>query len=119
MKTVLAATLLAILATPAAAGEADIEKVTFVKTADGTYRFRATVRHADEGWDHYADAFEIVLPDGTVAATRVLAHPHVDEQPFTRNQGGVVIPEGVTHVIVRAKDSVHGLGGKAITVSLD
>lgn len=42
--------------------------------------------------------------------TRRLEHPHVSEQPFTRSLRGVVVPEAVTLVRVRAHDSVHGWG---------
>ena len=76
-----------------------------------------TVKHADTGWDHYANAWEVVGSDGTIYGTRVLAHPHVDEQPFTRT-GKAVIPRGVTAVIIRARDSVHGYGGIEKTVEL-
>ena len=94
-------------------------KVSYVKTDEGTYRFRVTVQHDDTGWDHYANKWEVVGPDGTVIATRVLAHPHVNEQPFTRNLGKIKIPASVKSVIVRAGDSVHGLGGEEVTVTLD
>jgi len=100
------------------AGEADVVDVRVQTQADGSYRFDATVRHADEGWDHYADAFEIVGPDGEVLGTRVLAHPHVNEQPFTRSLGGVKIPPGIATVKVRARDKVHGLGGEIYQVTL-
>jgi hypothetical protein len=50
--------------------------------------------------------------------TRVLYHPHVDEQPFTRSLGGVRIPAEVTSVILRAHDSVHGAGGREVVVEL-
>jgi len=103
---------------PAWAGEADVVDVRVQMQADGSYRFDATVRHADEGWDHYADAFEIVGPDDEVLGTRVLAHPHVNEQPFTRSLGGVKIPPGIARVKVRARDKVHGLGGKTYEVML-
>ena len=42
--------------------------------------------------------------------TRTLAHPHVDEQPFTRTLNHVEIPEEIDVVYVRAVDSVHGDG---------
>jgi len=107
-----------MLCSPAWAGEADVVDVRAQIQADGSYRFDATVSHADEGWDHYADAFEIVGPDGGVLGTRVLAHPHVNEQPFTRSLGGVKIPQDVTSVAVRGRDKVHGLGGKTYQVRL-
>lgn len=101
-----------------AAGEADVVGVEVSKEGNGAYRFDVTVAHEDEGWDHYADAWDVVAPDGTVLGTRVLLHPHETEQPFTRSLGGVAIPDGVTEVVLRAKDSVHEYGGAEVTVSL-
>ena len=105
--------------TTALAGEADVIAVEAVQEGDNTWRFSVTVRHADEGWDHYADRWQVVAPDGTVLGTRVLLHPHENEQPFTRSLGGVVIPEDVREVVVRAHDSVHGDGGAEIQVKLE
>ena len=120
--TILSATVGSLASFPAPAGTADVvdaEVTMEALTGDETfYRFTVTVRHADEGWDHYADAFEIVSPDGTVLGTRVLAHPHVNEQPFTRTLSAVAIPEGVTEVVIRARDSVHGHGGETMTVAI-
>ena len=101
----------------ARAGEADVLAVE-VTAADGGYRVTATVRHADAGWDHYADRFEVTTPAGEILAVRTLHHPHVDEQPFTRSLSGVVVPEGLERVVVRARDSVHGYGGETVTVAL-
>jgi hypothetical protein len=96
----------------ASAGEADVVAVAVRPDGPGTYAFDVTVRHADAGWDHYADRWEVLLPDGrTVLATRTLLHPHEDEQPFTRSLSGVRIPDGVAEVVVRAHDKVHGYGG--------
>ncbi|WP_157018993.1 hypothetical protein [Mesorhizobium xinjiangense] len=102
----------------AAAGEADVVAVEVTPEPGGTFRFDVTVRHSDEGWDHYADRWDLVGADGAVYGERVLLHPHVDEQPFTRSQGGIEIPDGVDTVTVRAHDKVHGLGGKELDVAL-
>jgi hypothetical protein len=102
---------------PALAGEADVEAVEVTQSRDGTFRFSVTVRHGDEGWDHYADAFTVHAPDGTLLGTRTLHHPHVDEQPFTRSLSGVAVPDGLPRVLVRAHDSVHG-PGEAVEVTL-
>ncbi len=107
-----------VFAIPAHAGEADVLGVLYRQASDGTYTFDVTVRHADTGWDHYADRWEIVAPDGTVLATRVLAQPHVDEQPFTRSLSGIEIAEDIAEVTVRAHDSEHGHGGIEMTVAL-
>ncbi len=107
-----------LLAGDAAAGKASVVKATASQGAGGTYSFSATVAHADTGWKHYADKFEILTPDGKVLGTRVLYHPHVDEQPFTRGLGGVKVPPGITSVIVRAWDNVHKAGEETFTVKL-
>jgi len=115
------AVLLALVALApgrAIAGEADVVAVEAVEEAAGAWRFDVTVAHADEGWEHYADRWEVVAPDGTVLGARVLLHPHVNEQPFTRSLGGVAIPDGIDRVILRAHDSVHGLGGAEASVEL-
>lgn len=110
--------LLLLQAGGASAGQADIEKVDVERAADGSYSFHVTVRHADTGWDHYANAWSVLAPDGTLLGERVLYHPHVDEQPFTRSLSGVSIPDGISKVIVRARDSRHGEGGRSLEVEL-
>ncbi len=106
------------MAGPVRAGEVDVENVVVSQGAAGVYRFDVTLRHADSGWDHYADRWEIRDGEGTVLATRVLAHPHVNEQPFTRSLGGVALPASLNSVTVAAHDSEHGYGGVEMTVDL-
>ena len=101
----------------AVAGESDVIQAKASKSG-GSWRFDVTVQHADTGWDHYADAWRVVGPDGTVYGTRTLYHPHVEEQPFTRSLSGVSIPAGVTSVTVESRDSVHGWGGATTTINL-
>ncbi|WP_179379079.1 hypothetical protein [Jannaschia marina] len=100
---------LALVASPAFADLPTVEAVE-ARPSDAGWTFSVTVRHADTGWEHYADAWKVFAPDGTELGYRPLAHPHVEEQPFTRSQSGIVIPEGVTEVIVRAHDNVDGWG---------
>ena len=106
------------LAVPAGAGEADVVGVEVRPDSADTWRFDVTVAHGDAGWDHYADKWDVVGPDGKVLKTRVLAHPHEAEQPFTRSLGGVFIPSDVVEVTLRAHDSVHEYGGQEMTVPL-
>jgi hypothetical protein len=107
-----------ITASSAWAGNADVVKVEANRTAGNRFSFSTTVAHTDDGWNHYADKWEILSPDGTVLATRTLHHPHLDEQPFTRSLSGVEILEDIDAVRVRAHCSVHGFGGREITVNL-
>ena len=100
------------------AGEADVIGVKIVKIEGNTYQIDVTVSHGDEGWDHYVNKWDVVGPDGTVIGTRILHHPHVHEQPFTRSLSTIEIPEKYGSVTVRAHDSVHEYGGKAVTTDL-
>ena len=107
-----------IVASPARAGESDVTKVQMRAERGGTYSFAVTLRHADAGWDHYANRWEVLSMDGKVLATRTLLHPHVNEQPFTRSLGNVAVPVGATRVRIRSHDSVHEYGGADLVVDL-
>jgi hypothetical protein len=109
----------------AGGGNANVEFVSAEQLDDDSWSFAVTVSHPDTGWDDYADGWDVVLQDGTVLKpdssspfTRLLLHPHVDEQPFTRSQSGIVIPEDEGYVIVRAHDLVDGFGGQSVVVDL-
>ena len=111
--------LVLLLAAALEAGQVDVLKVEIRPAGQiGRFDLDVTVRHADSGWDHYANRWEVLAPDGRVIATRVLAHPHVNEQPFTRSLTGVRIPREFTWVRVRGHDLVHGYGGREVTLSV-
>jgi hypothetical protein len=117
-KLLLTLAVLLALALPAQADKADVLEVKVSKTSAEVFRFDVTIRHADDGWDHYANKWDIVGPDGSILGTRVLFHPHVTEQPFTRSLADVNIVESIDSVTVRAHDSIHGYGGKEMAVEI-
>ena len=100
------------------AGEAAVVDAEAVRQ-NGGWQISVTLRHADEGWSHYADLWQVLAPDGTVLGERVLAHPHVNEQPFTRSLQGVAIPDGLDRVLIRARDSYHGFSEQLYELKLD
>lgn len=97
---------------------AQVAYVEAVQSSDGSWCISTTVRHNDEGWDHYANGWQVLDEAGNELGWRLLAHPHDDEQPFTREQCDIEIPEKTTRVIVRAKCKVHGFGGQPVVVDL-
>lgn len=97
---------------------AQVVKVKAIEQANNTWCFHTQVRHNDQGWDHYADHWEVTNTEGQVLGERPLAHPHDNEQPFTRSQCGIKIPSQASTVIVKAKCNVHGYGGKPVVVDL-
>lgn len=102
----------------AMANEVEITNVVAHQASDKTWTFAVTVKHADTGWDHYANEWQVIAPDNKILATRTLYHPHVEEQPFTRNTRGVKIPANIETVRIIAKDSVHGLSKTAMQINL-
>ena len=118
MRHLFASTLAMLaLATPALADQAQVKRVT-ARQSGGSWTFDVTISHPDTGWDHYADAWSVSAPDGTQLGFRKLAHPHETEQPFTRSLSGVTVPNGVSEVIIRAHDSVHGWSDSSYTLKL-
>ena len=100
------------------ANKVEITNVVAHQKSDRTWTFAVTLKHGDIGWDHFANEWQVLAPDGKVLATRTLFHPHVDEQPFTRNTSGVKIPESMEIVRIIAKDSLHGTSNTAMQINL-
>ncbi len=105
-------------ASVALAGKADVISATAEPDGRNKWRFEVTIRHADSGWDHYADAYEILDMEGRLLGRRVLLHPHVNEQPFTRSLSGITVPAMLERVRIRAHDKMHGWGGHELILSL-
>ncbi len=112
-----AGAILLLALNSAIAGEADVVDGKISALGDNRYRIDATVLHADDGWDHYANRWDVLDTDGKVLGTRVLGHPHDNEQPFTRSLT-ITLPPGTTLIRLQANDSVHGLGGKLFELSV-
>ena len=90
-------------------------RVTAVEmTPSGSgYRFAVTVESDETGCDRYADWWEVMTPEGELLYRRILAHSHVDEQPFTRSGGPVEIGEDDV-VVVRSHVSSDGYSAQAM-----
>lgn len=89
---------------------ADVSAVS-VSGEAGAYTFSVTLRSPDTGCDQYADWWEVLGEDGSLLYRRILAHSHVDEQPFTRS-GGPVDVQADTAVFVLGHMNVEGYGGE-------
>jgi hypothetical protein len=105
--------------------DADVIAVNAVDRGAQGWTFSVTVQHPDTGWNDYCNGWNVVTDQGEVLKpssqdlfTRLLLHPHEHEQPFTRSQSGLHIPDGIKVVTVRAHDIIHGFGGKEIIIDL-
>lgn len=110
------AVILLLLSSVSFAGEVRIVDVRV--ECPGSCTFAVTLEHADQGWSHYANQWDVMTLDDKLLGSRVLHHPHDDEQPFTRSLSGVTIPQDVSQVKIRAKDSMHGYSSQEFLVDI-
>jgi len=108
----------ALLAAAPAFAEAPKVTNAVAKSTGMGWNFSVTLEHPDTGWEHYADGWEIVDATGKVLGTRILHHPHVNEQPFTRSLNNVMLPDGTREVFVRVKCNEDGWKDSGYKISL-
>ncbi|MEL6469710.1 MAG: hypothetical protein AAFQ74_08285 [Cyanobacteria bacterium J06623_4] len=68
-----------------------VTAVSVEQNETGQYTFSVTIESEETGCDRYANWWEVITEEGTLLYRRILAHSHVDEQPFTRSGGPVEI----------------------------
>jgi hypothetical protein len=96
----------------------DVLDVSAEQSGDGSWTFSVTLSSPYDSPERYADAWRVVGPDGEVYGERILLHDHADEQPFTRSQSGIAIPDGITEVTVEGRDQISGWGGQTVSFAL-
>ncbi len=95
----------------------DVVDAELEPTGD-TWSLHVTISSPYDSPERYADGWRVLAPDGTVLGEHRLAHDHADEQPFTRTQTGLEIPEGVDEITVEGRDLENGYGGETVTVDV-
>lgn len=95
---------------------AQVSYVSLSQQYDGSWCIKTSVIHKVEGWEHYANGWEVLDKDGKQLWGRPLTHPHVNEQPFTRRLCDIQIPKETKKLIVIAKCNKHVNGKETITV---
>lgn len=97
----------------------EILGVEATPAAADTWNFAVTISSPYDSPTRYADGWRVIGPDGTVYGIHTLTHDHASEQPFTRRQTGVTIPDDVDQVTIEGRDLVNGFGGPTRTIDLD
>lgn len=97
----------------------DIRSAALKRTGTGAYAATVTVSSPYDTPERYADGWR-VLKAGTdeVLGEHMLAHDHADEQPFSRTQSDLKIPDGVTRVTIQGRDQDNGYGGETVTIDV-
>lgn len=78
--------------------------------------FAVTISSPYDTPERYADGWRVLDQDGEVLGEHTLGHDHASEQPFTRTQSGVDIPEGTTSLTIEGRDQEFGYGGEVVTL---
>lgn len=93
--------------------------VAIIHQSQGEYLVNVKLQHQDTGWDHYADEWRLVDKQGNVLARRIMLHPHVNEQPFTRALNNVKLDDKLTMIYIEAHDTQHGWSNQKLEIDLN
>ncbi len=96
----------------------DVIGVQLVPSGERTYDVVVSISSPYDSPERYADGWRVLDPEGNVLGTHTLTHDHANEQPFTRTQPGLEIPEGVTRITVEGRDLVNGYGGGTLWIDI-
>jgi hypothetical protein len=96
----------------------DIVAAELVPVGDRVYDVEVTVSSPYDTPQRYAVGWRVLAPDGTVLGEHQLLHDHASEQPFTRTQRGLLVPDAVDTVTVEGRDVVNGYGGGTLVVDV-
>lgn len=103
---------------PASDSFALVTEVEVSTQNPGSYTFAVTIESPDTGCEQYANWWEVVTEEGELVYRRILAHSHIEEQPFERTGGPVEIEPDQT-VIVRSHMDPDGYGPQAMRGSVE
>ena len=92
--------------------------VQLVSSGDRVYDVVVSISSPYDSPERYADGWRVLDPEGNVLGTHTLMHDHASEQPFTRTQAGLEIPEGITSITVEGRDQANGYGGGTLSIDI-
>ena len=96
----------------------DVREADLESSGGDTWTLSVTISSPYDSPERYADGWRVLAPNGDVLGKHELMHDHANEQPFTRSQSGLEIPQDVQEITVEARDLKNGYGGETVTVSV-
>ncbi len=100
--------------------DADFPDVIEAELSDegDTYSLKVTMSSEYDTPERYADGWRVLDAKGNELGTMELGHDHASEQPFTRSQSDLEIPDGVETVTIEGHDLENGYGGATVDVDV-
>lgn len=96
----------------------DVLAAVLENDGDSGWSLEVTLSSQYDTPERYADGWRVLDADGEVLGEHTLTHDHASEQPVTRTQSGLEIPDGVDVVTVEGKDTENGYGGATLEVEV-
>ena len=84
----------------------------------GIYHILVTIEHEDTGWDDYVEAWEITSPEGELLGVRPFFEPELEDTRTVSALAGVVVPEEIKTVMIRARTHPNGIEGDPFEIQL-
>lgn len=84
----------------------------------GIYHIRVTIEHEDTGWDDYVEAWEITSPEGELLGVRPFFEPELEDTKTVSALAGVVIPEEIKSIMIRARTHPNGIEGDPFEIQI-
>jgi len=82
------------------------------RNLDGSYDLRVNVRSQDKGPEYYADRVEVLDPSGKLLHTIKVDESHENKQPFGVSAANLRLPDGIEHIVLRARMKPGGAHGR-------
>lgn len=97
---------------------ADVQVKRDSSDQPGIYHIKVVIEHEDSGWEDYVEAWEVIGSDGQVLGVRPFFEPELDQPKTVSALSGVVIPEDVKKVTIRARKHPQGYQGEPVEVTI-
>ncbi|AXT84886.1 hypothetical protein C6I20_06550 [Aeromicrobium sp. A1-2] len=96
----------------------DVLRAVLERDSNGSWSLDVTLSSEYDSPQRYADGWRVMDASGNVLGEHTLDHDHADEQPVTRTQSNLEIPDDVDVVTVEGRDTENGFGGAALEVTV-
>lgn len=84
----------------------------------GIFHIKVVIEHQDKGWDDYVDAWEILGSDGRLLGSRPFFEPELERAKTVSALSGVVIPNDIKTVTIRARKHPEGYKGEPVEITV-